>query len=123
MADITVEIVSVERVLWSGHASIVTAQTTEGELGVQPGHVPFLGQLAENGIVTVTPVDGSKLVAAVQGGFISVSADKITVLAEYAIWSNEVDTTSAEANLQSSDALSKARAEAELKAVRRSAGV
>ena len=38
MADITAELVSVERLLWSGQASMVTAETTEGEIGVLPGH-------------------------------------------------------------------------------------
>ncbi|AHI22558.1 F0F1 ATP synthase subunit epsilon [Corynebacterium vitaeruminis] len=121
MADITVELVSVERMLWSGQASMVTAQTTEGEIGVLPGHEPVLGQLVENGVVTIRPVDGDKLVAAVQGGFFSVSKEKVSILAEYAIWSTEVNTSAAEADLQAEDEVSKARAEAELKAVRRSA--
>lgn len=122
MADITVQLVSVERMLWSGKASIVTAQTTEGEIGVLPGHEPLLGQLVDNGVVTITPADGGeKLVAAVQGGFLSISKEKVTVLADYAVWASEVDTSEAKAALEDSDDLSKARAEAELKAVRRSA--
>ncbi|GAA1475421.1 F0F1 ATP synthase subunit epsilon [Corynebacterium felinum] len=121
MADVTVELVSVERMLWKGTASIVTAQTTEGEIGVLPGHEPMLGQLVENGVVTIRPTEGNKLVAAVQGGFLSVSKDKVTILADYAIWADEVDTSRAEAALGDSDSLTKARAEAELKAVRRSA--
>lgn len=122
MADITVQLVSVERMLWSGQASIVTAQTTEGEIGVLPGHEPLLGQLVDNGVVTITPTDGGeKLVAAVQGGFLSVTQEKVTVLADYAVWASEVNTSEAEAALNDSDDLSKARAEAELKAVRRSA--
>lgn len=121
MADITVELVSVERMLWTGQASIVTAQTTEGEIGVLPGHEPMLGQLVDNGVVTICPVGGDKLVAAVQGGFLSVSKEKVSILAEYAVWSTEVNTSEAEASLQADDEVSKARAEAELKAVRRSA--
>ncbi|MCQ9352040.1 F0F1 ATP synthase subunit epsilon [Corynebacterium sp. 153RC1] len=121
MADITVQLVSVERMLWSGKASIVTAQTTEGEIGVLPGHEPMLGQLVENGVVTIRPADGGeKLVAAVQGGFLSVSKEKVTVLADYAVWASEVNTSAAEAALKEDDDLVKARAEAELKAVRRS---
>lgn len=119
MADITVELVSVERMLWSGQASIVTAQTTEGEIGVLPGHEPMLGQLVENGVVTIRPIDGGRKVAAVQGGFLSVTKEKVTVLADYAIWADEVDTSAAERDLQADDEVSKARAEAELKAVRR----
>ncbi|MFV8395213.1 F0F1 ATP synthase subunit epsilon [Corynebacterium hindlerae] len=120
MADITVELVSVERKLWSGQATIVTAQTTEGEIGVLPGHEPMLGQLVENGVVTIRPVDGGKLTAAVQGGFLSVSTDKVTILADFAIWADEVDTSEAETALSAAvDESSKARAEAELRAVRR----
>ncbi|GAB2507276.1 ATP synthase epsilon chain [Corynebacterium atrinae] len=121
MADITVELVSVERMLWSGQASIVTAQTTEGEIGVLSGHEPMLGQLVENGVVTIRPIDGDKLVAAVQGGFLSVSAEKVTILADYAVWADEVDSSAAESELQAEDENVRARAEAGLKAVRRKA--
>ena len=119
MADITVELVSVERMLWSGQATIVTAQTTKDEIGVLPGHEPVLGQLVENGVVTIRPVDGDKLVAAVQGGFLSVSAEKVTILADYAVWADEVDTSAAEAGMQDDDQETRSRAEAELRAVRR----
>ncbi|WIM68638.1 F0F1 ATP synthase subunit epsilon [Corynebacterium breve] len=121
MADITVQLVAVERMLWSGKASIVTAQTIEGEIGVLPGHEPLLGQLKENGVVTITPVDGDKIVAAVQGGFLSVTADKVTILADYAIFADEVDTARAESELSSDDQVVKSRSEAELAAVRRKA--
>lgn len=119
MADIAAQLVSVERVLWSGRATIVTAQTIEGEIGVLPGHEPMLGQLIENGVVTITTTEGDKKVAACQGGFLSVAPDKVTVLADYATWADEVDSAEAESMLDSDDALTKARAEAELKAVRR----
>lgn len=121
MADITVELVAVERMLWSGSASIVTAQTTEGEIGVLSGHEPMLGQLRENGVVTIRPVEGDRLVAAVHGGFISVSQEKVTILADYAIWADEVDTSLAESQLQDADEFTRLRAEAELSAVRRKA--
>ncbi|RNE48392.1 F0F1 ATP synthase subunit epsilon [Corynebacterium alimapuense] len=121
MADITVELVSVERLLWTGKASIVTAQTTEGEIGVLSGHEPMLGQLVEDGVVTIRPVDGDKLIAAVQGGFFSVSPEKVTILADYAVWADEVDSSVAESDLQSTDELTRSRAEAGLRAVRRKA--
>lgn len=121
MADITVELVSVERMLWEGTASIVTAETIEGEIGVLPGHEPLLGQLVEHGVVTIRPTTGDKLVAAVHGGFISVSKEKVTILADYAIWADEVDVNQAEADLKGDDERSKARAEAGLKAIRRNA--
>ncbi|PRQ12343.1 F0F1 ATP synthase subunit epsilon [Corynebacterium sp. 13CS0277] len=120
MAEIAAELVSVERMLWSGKASIVTAQTTEGEIGVLPGHEPMLGQLVENGVVTIRPIEGGKLTAAVQGGFLSITGDKVTILADYAVWADEVDESAAQAELNSDDEEHKARAEAELRAVRRS---
>ena len=119
MAEIAVELVAVERMLWSGQASIVTAQTTEGEIGVLPGHEPMLGQLVDNGVVVIRPVDGDKLVAAVQCGFLSVSEDKVTILAEFAVWVDEIDVAEAEAAAASDDEETKALGEAKLRAVRR----
>ena len=119
MAEIAVELVAVERMLWSGQASIVTAQTTEGEIGVLPGHEPMLGQLVDNGVVVIRPVDGDKLVAAVQGGFLSVSKDKVTILAEVAVWADEIDVAEAEVAAASDDEETKALGEAKLRAVRR----
>ncbi|WP_315497724.1 F0F1 ATP synthase subunit epsilon [Corynebacterium durum] len=119
MAEIAVELVAVERMLWSGQASIVTAQTTEGEIGVLPGHEPMLGQLVDNGVVVIRPVDGDKLVAAVQGGFLSISEDKVTILAEFAVWADEIDVAEAEVAAASDDEETKALGEAKLRAVRR----
>ena len=119
MAEIAVELVAVERMLWSGQASIVTAQTTEGEIGVLPGHEPMLGQQVDNGVVVIRPVDGDKLVAAVQGGFLSVSEDKVTILAEFAVWADEIDVAEAEVAAASDDEETKALGEAKLRAVRR----
>lgn len=117
MAEITAQLVSVDRMLWSGEAEIVTAQTTEGEIGVLPGHEPFLGQLKEDGVVTITPIEGDKIVAAVQGGFISVTGNKVTVLANFAIFADEVDSNEV---FDEDDPAAKARHEAEQAAVRRS---
>ena len=123
MADIATELVAVERKLWEGKATSVTAETTEGEIGVLPGHQPFLGQLVENGTVTIRTEDGKVLVAAVQGGFISVSTRKITVLADTATWADEVDVSEAERLLESDDEKVKAQAQSHLRASRRAQGV
>lgn len=120
MAEFTVQLVSVDRLLWSGQATQVTAQTTEGEIGVLPGHEPLLGQLVNNGIVTITPVDGDKVTAAVQDGFLSVTLEKVTVLADRAMWSTELDEEFYKAHLDSEDPAEKARAESAMKALRRS---
>ncbi|PWR09389.1 F0F1 ATP synthase subunit epsilon [Micromonospora acroterricola] len=79
-----VELVAVEEKVWSGEAEMVVARTTEGELGVLPGHAPLLGQLAEPGQVRIKLAGGEQLAYDVAGGFLSVSADGVTVLAESA---------------------------------------
>lgn len=119
MAELTAQLVAVDRMLWKGQASIVTAQTTEGEIGILPGHEPLLGQLKDNGVVTIRPVDGDRIVAAVQGGFLSVVGEKVTILADFAVFASEVDTADAESHLNDEDSAVKARSEAELAAVRR----
>lgn len=70
VAEMSVELVAVERAVWSGHATSVFAQTTEGELGILPGHTPLLGELVEGGIVKITTTDRETVTAAVFGGFL-----------------------------------------------------
>jgi F-type H+-transporting ATPase subunit epsilon len=79
-----VEVVAVEEKVWSGEAEMLVARTTEGELGVLPGHAPLLGQLAEPSQVRVK-ISGSEEVAYdVAGGFLSITDEGVTVLAETA---------------------------------------
>lgn len=79
-----VQLVAVEEQVWSGEAEMVVARTTEGELGVLPGHAPLLGQLAEPGQVRIKLGGGQELAYEVSGGFLSVSQAGVTVLAESA---------------------------------------
>jgi F-type H+-transporting ATPase subunit epsilon len=58
VAELHVELVAVDREVWSGEATQVSARTTEGEIGVLPGHAPLLGQLAEGGTVTISQSGG-----------------------------------------------------------------
>lgn len=80
-----VELVAVEQKVWAGEAEMIVARTTEGELGVLPGHAPLLGQLAERGQVRIKRPGGDELTYDVAGGFLSVTADGVTVLAESAV--------------------------------------
>jgi F-type H+-transporting ATPase subunit epsilon len=79
-----VELVAVEEMVWSGEAEMLLARTTEGELGVLPGHEPLLGQLAEPGKVRIKQAGGAEIAYEVAGGFLSVTAEKVTILAEEA---------------------------------------
>ncbi|MCF6505952.1 F0F1 ATP synthase subunit epsilon [Blastococcus sp. MG754426] len=91
MATLQVELVAVERKIWSGEATSVIARTTEGELGVLPGHAPLLGQLAEGGVVTIRTETGEDMVIAAHGGFLSVTEKGVSILAETAEISSEID--------------------------------
>jgi F-type H+-transporting ATPase subunit epsilon len=84
-SQLQVELVAVEQKVWTGEAEMVVARTTEGELAVLPGHAPLLGQLAEPGEVRVKRAGGEQLSWEVAGGFLSVTADGVTVLAESAV--------------------------------------
>lgn len=93
MADKTfsVHVVSPEQLLFSGDATFLRAQTTEGEVGLLADHAPIFAELAPGGFVVVTLEDGSKLGVAAQGGFLSVSPTGVKVLAESAQLAREVD--------------------------------
>jgi F-type H+-transporting ATPase subunit epsilon len=113
VAELHVELVSVEREIWSGEATQVTARTTEGDIGVLPGHAPLLGQLADGGIITIYQSGGEPVLAAVHGGFLSVTDEGVTVLAEVAELADDIDTSRA------TSALERARSEQDVAAQRR----
>jgi F-type H+-transporting ATPase subunit epsilon len=116
VSEMDVELVAVERRLWSGKATIVIAQTTEGELGILPRHEQLLGELVEGGIVIIRTPDGGDVTAAVHGGFLSVTGERVSILAENAELSDEIDVARAERALQAAeDDEARARASARLK--------
>ena len=98
-----VELVAVERRLWSGEASFVRARTTVGEIGILPGHEPTLAQMEEAGVVRIDGTDGTRLTVAVHGGFLSITPEGVTVLAEFAEFSQEIDVSRARDALNRAD--------------------
>jgi F-type H+-transporting ATPase subunit epsilon len=121
MADTAfhIEVVSADTRLYSGEATFVIAQTTEGELGVLANHEPLLGQLVEGGFVLIEEDGGQRKVAAVQGGFLSVTGETVTVLAESAEWADDVDADAERSVLESEEEGSEryVRAQSRLRAV------
>lgn len=116
MAQMSVELVAVERRLWSGDATFVFARTTEGEIGVLPGHEPTLAQLEQAGVVRVDTPDGRSVTAAAHGGFLSITPEGVTVLAEVAELSEEIDVGRARAAADRADAGTEEGAEAKARA-------
>ncbi|HSE56364.1 MAG TPA: F0F1 ATP synthase subunit epsilon [Nocardioidaceae bacterium] len=105
MADLHVELVAADRKVWAGDARMIIAKTTDGDLGVLPGHSPLLGVLL-NGTVQIKPLEGDgMLVAAVHSGFLSVADDKVSILAEVAELAGEIDVERAKAALERARAL------------------
>ena len=78
-----VSVVAADQEVWSGAASMVVAKTSEGEIGILPGHEPMLAILA-GGEVRVTGTDGSKIAARADGGFLSVENNNVSIVASYA---------------------------------------
>ena len=104
MATLQVELVAVERKIWSGEATMVIARTTEGELGVLPGHAPLLGELAPGGVVRIRPESGEDLIVAAHGGFLSVTEKGVSILAETAEIASEIDVERAREALRRAEA-------------------
>ena len=80
MSSLNVELVAADRKVWSGEASMVRARTTDGEIGVMPGHTPMLGVLVHGDVIISSP-EGEQT-ATIDGGFLSVDHDTVTVVAE-----------------------------------------
>lgn len=83
MAELTVSVVSAAQEVWSGEARQLVARTTEGEIGILPGHEPMLGILAA-GEVRVTLADGTVVTANAEDGFLSVDNNIVTIVARNA---------------------------------------
>jgi F-type H+-transporting ATPase subunit epsilon len=122
MATMEVELVAPDRIVWSGEAEMVSARTTEGDIGILPNHEPMLGVLVEHP-VKIKRTGEDELVAAVLGGFLSVTRDRVSILAESVELPDEIDASAARSELDgagSDDEEAKAaarRAAARLRAV------
>ena len=85
-----VELVSPERILYSGEADMVVCRTVGGgEVAFLTGHAPFLGAL-ETGLVRVK-TSGGEEVAAVHGGFVEVRDNRVIVLSDVAELAADID--------------------------------
>lgn len=80
MTALEVQLVAADRMVYEGQATLVRARTLGGELGIMPGHQPLLGVLVE-GEVRINSDDGVKT-AVIDGGFLSVDHDRVTIVAE-----------------------------------------
>ncbi len=98
MAEMNVELVAVEGPVWSGQASSVIVRTVEGDIGVLPGHAPLLAQLKEGFSARIILTGGEEISVALHGGFLSVTKDRVSILAEDAQLGSDIDVAQAQAD-------------------------
>ena len=98
MKTVTVNIVTPDGPVYDSEVTMVIAKTTSGEIGVLAGHIPMVAPLAI-GAVKLTKADGSTEIAAVNGGFIEVRPEKISILAPAAEVASTIDIARAKSAL------------------------
>jgi F-type H+-transporting ATPase subunit epsilon len=114
---LNVEIVAADRKIWSGEATFLFTRTTVGEIGILPHHIPLVAQLVDDAMVRVEREGQEDLRIAVGGGFMSVTEEGVTVLAESAEFASEIDESAAKTDSESDDPRIAARGRARLRAV------
>lgn len=97
--NITLEVVTPEKIVVSEDAQIVVAPGTLGEFGVLIGHTPFLTTL-KTGVVHYNDANGNERFLFISGGFAEALPDKVTVLAESAERRRDIDAERAKAALE-----------------------
>jgi F-type H+-transporting ATPase subunit epsilon len=118
-----VEVVSPERILWTGEADRVIARTIGGgEIAFLTGHAPFVGAL-DIGTVRVHGEDGTNDTVAVHGGFVEVSHDRVTVLSDVAEVASQIDIERARAAQERAEAHLRTEHNAEVEAALRRARI
>lgn len=115
-----VEVVSNEQHIYSGEATFVVVPTVTGELGIYPRHEPIMSLVRPGTLRLTSPGQAEEILVAVSGGLLEVQPDKLTVLADVAVRSSEMDQAraaeakkAAEARIsqaQDDEALAKAHA-------------
>ncbi len=93
-ANIHLEVVTPEKIVVSEEAQIVASPGSLGEFGVLSGHTPFLTTL-KTGMIRYTDAAGKENFVFVSSGFAEALPDKVTVLAESAEVSNDIDVSRA----------------------------
>jgi F-type H+-transporting ATPase subunit epsilon len=79
-----VDIVSPDGLAWSGDAEFVVARTPDGEIGIMADHEPVMASLVQ-GTVSVDAVGGGRVRVDVEGGFLQVLDNQVTLLTDRAV--------------------------------------
>ncbi|RNB82048.1 F0F1 ATP synthase subunit epsilon [Brevibacillus fluminis] len=90
MSKLTIEVVTPERVVYSGEATMVIARGVEGDVGIMPNHMPLVTPL-KIAPVRIKTVGDKETVIAVSGGFMEVRGTQVAILAESAELPEDID--------------------------------
>ena len=93
--NLSVEVVSATGIVWMGDAVAVIARTTEGDIGILPGHEPVLAVLVPCAL-EVMATDTDREIIAVDGGFISVSENHVSIISQHSELAKTVSLREAE---------------------------
>lgn len=108
-----VELVAADRTVWSGEAAMIIARTVDGDIGVLRGHAPTLSLLSAS-VVEIQVADSDHLVVvAVDGGFLSVAGDRVSILAERIEKAEDIELSQARIDLEEAKRLLDSNNEAE----------
>ena len=103
---IHVDVVSAEESIYSGEAEFVVLPGVAGELGIYPRHTPLLTQIKPGAVRIKVPNEAEETLVFVQGGFLEVQPNVVTVLADTAIRAHDLDEAKAlEAKQRAEDAM------------------
>lgn len=94
-----IEIITPDRIFYTGEGDMIEFTTASGEIGVYKKHIPLTTVLAP-GIVKIHKEGEEDVLAAVHSGFAEILPEKVTLLAEIAEWPDEIDKDRAEAALK-----------------------
>lgn len=95
-ATLKVEIVSAERSIFSGEATMVSASAQLGEVGIAPGHAPFISRIKPGEVRVTTADDSEELDIYVSGGLLEVQPYVVTILADTALRIDDIDEAAAQ---------------------------
>lgn len=91
--DILLEIITPEKVVYSDKVNEVLVPTEKGQLGILPGHIGLFAKVVPGELIIKK--SGSEQIVAITGGFLEVSKDKVSILADHAIRAENIEVAKA----------------------------
>ena len=96
MSVMQVEVVSNEYNIYSGEAAFAVVPTVQGELGIYPRHEPIMSLVRPGALRLQVPGQSEENLVAISGSVLEVHPDRLTILADVAVRSSEMDQARAE---------------------------